>query len=638
MNKDIKTQIILGVALFLTIMYFMQTYFPPQKPAQDAASSAAQNSQPASTPLQTQLTGESIAEDTSTTDLTAEAINNIEIKTKEYTAKFSSRGAAMQSYTLNNYYNLPPEKKERIPLPIAGVIQDKNYSLAMGNLRVGANIYKLSQKDWKLIMTPEGVNINGVKSKGSKLIFQTMAGNLKLSRIYDFDSKDSKDNFGFDHYLVIENTSKNDFVADYTLAGPAGIIPDDTDQRFGVLNGVSAYYSDDSLTKEETALSELNSESSFTHNDANTAWMGLYNRFFGSLLMSNQPNINLTVSYNRLNPTQGFYTNFPEKAKSWLNHTFKAHTANASVWLTTNIFEIGAEKTIEHSYRYYGGPMDDKIATAFSDELSNLVTYSWSWLASISDVLLFIMEKIVGVVGNYGLAIVLLTVFVKLCLLPLTRKSMRSQHKMQQVQPLIKEAKEKYKNDPKKQQQETMRIFKENGVSPVGGCLPMLIQLPIFFALYGTFSRSFLIRQQPFIPGWINDLSQPDHLFKLPFTIPFVDWSYFNLLPVIYLIMQLIHMHMMPKSADPTAQQQQKMMKYMPIIFVFIFYSMPSGLVLYFVTQSFLTVIEHIWIKRSTDHETIAGVSVPQKTKDGKEIVAAGTGISHKKTKKKSKK
>ena len=634
MNKDVKTQVLLGVAVFLTLMFIMNRFMPPEQPPKKQAAAPIDSEVPtpeSPLPANTQLTDSGVADTTVEGTMNAVAIDDIKVVTKEYTAVFTTKGASMKDYSLNNYYNLPPENKGRINLPIAGAIRDKTYSLSMGILRIGKNIYRLTGKDWKLVLTPEGTEIAGVKSQGSKLIFQTMAGNLKLSRVYDFAGKNSKDTFGFNHYLVVTNTTNSAIVADYSLGGPAGIVPDDIDQRFGNLNGVSAYLdSNDSIVKEETALSKLSDEQSFSHNDAKTAWMGLHNRFFASLLMSNQPEVNLSVVYESLVPSQGFFSLYPNKAQEWLEATFSAHKYNAAVWLKTNIFEIPASGTIEHSYRYYGGPMDDRIASAFSPELDSLVSYSWSWLASISNLLILIMEKIVSVVGNYGIAIILLTIFVKLILLPLTRKSMRSQHKMQQVQPLIKELKEKYKNDPKKQQAETMRVFKENGVSPVGGCLPMLIQLPIFFALYGAFSRSFLIRQQDFIPGWINDLSQPDHLFRLPFDIPLVDWHFFNLLPIIYLLMQLLHMHMMPKSTDPQQQQQQKMMKYMPIIFVFIFYSMPSGLVLYFVTQSLLTVVEHYFIKRNTDHETIAGVSTGVKP-DGS--IAAGTGIQGKKKK-----
>ncbi len=631
MKKDIKTQILLGVAIFLTMMYIMNKYFPQEQEKEQpaAAQTAGIPSPRAINPHSTQLTEADIVADNNEGELKGSKIDNIKVVTKEFTATFSSTGAALQTYSLNNYFNLPPENKGRIPQPIIGVIQNDTYSLAMGILHVGENSYRLNGKDWKLVLTPEGTAIDGVKSSGSKLIFQTKAGNLKLSRVYDFAGKDSKDQFGFDHYLVVENESASSVIADYTISGPAGIIPDDIDQRFGILNGVSGYLdSGNKIVKEETALKKLDDEHSFTHNDARTAWMGLHNRFFASLLMSNQPDLSLAVTFEKITPAVGFFDSYPPAAKNWLESTFNAHKSNADVWLSTNIFEVPAQSAVEHSYRYYGGPLEDRIANNFSPELDTLVSYSWSWIGPISNILIIIMEKIVSVVGNYGVAIILLTVFVKLCMFPLSRKSMRSQHKMQLVQPLLKEIKEKYKNDPKKQQEETMRIFKENGVSPVGGCLPMLIQLPIFFALYGAFSRSFLIRQQDFIPGWINDLSQPDHLFKLPFEIPFFDWSYFNLLPIIYLAMQLLHMHMMPKSSDPQQKQQQKMMKYMPIVFVFIFYSMPSGLVLYFVTQSLLTVIEHFFIKRNTDHEIEVATATQS---DPTAPVAAGTGIQHKK-------
>jgi YidC/Oxa1 family membrane protein insertase len=202
----------------------------------------------------------------------------------------------------------------------------------------------------------------------------------------------------------------------------------------------------------------------------------------------------------------------------------------------------------------------------------------------------------------------------------LTRRALASGHQMQKLQPKIKELREKYKDDQTKLHQETMRLWREHGVSPWGSCLPMLIQIPVFFALYGTFARDFAIRQALFIPGWIEDLSQPDALFDLPFVVPLLGWTNFNLLPILYVAMQLFHQSMTPKSEDPNVAQQQQMMKIMPILFMFIFYPMPSGLVLYFTVSACYTAVEHWFIRRRLDAGETQAAGAP---------AAAGQGIGN---------
>ena len=187
---------------------------------------------------------------------------------------------------------------------------------------------------------------------------------------------------------------------------------------------------------------------------------------------------------------------------------------------------------------------------------------------------------------SYGLAIILLTFLIRILFWPLNHKSMLSTRHMQEVQPLITAMKEKFKDNPQRQQQEMMAIYKEHKINPMGGCLPMLIQIPVFFALFVVLRGAIELRFSSFL--WISDLSTPEILFKgiLPFPV--------NILPIFMGVTMWIQQKMTPTS-DP---QQQKMMMMMPVLFTFMFYSFPSGLSLYWSTNQVMMIVQLAWMKK----------------------------------------
>ncbi len=619
-------------------MFIQRQFFTPdeQKPAAaPSPETGAPMASTAGTANVQPIAGTPASGSTASDNTPVKKYDSIKIKTESYAAEFSTRGAALKSYTLNDFYNLPKDSKskERIPLPVIAQIDNGALSLALLTLNINGKIEYLGLTDWKLVQIPEAAEaIDGVTRGGKELKFQTAIGNLKIERVYQFDK-----DYGFKTRLDFINTSATPVPVSYNIAGPAGIIPDDLDNsRFGMLTGISGSLKDNGeIDITTTGLSKLEKESTFTHDTPNPVWAGLHNRFFTSILVASRPEFSEKVTYSKLAAEPGFAENFGE-GSPWVASVLHAHKDQARVSIAGKVFVIPASSKISHDYEFYTGPFADKYTEAFNPMLKNIVPYSFSWLGPISRLLLKILSYIVSIVQNYGIAIIILTFVVKLCLHPLTRKTITSQKKMQKIQPLLKQVKEKYKDDKQKQQMETMKLFQENGVSPVGGCLPMLIQLPIFFALYGAFSRSFSMRQEAFIPGWIDDLSSPDSLFNLGFSVPYFEWTTFNLLPIIYVLLQFIQMTQMPKSDDPQMQSQQKMMRMMPLVMAFIFYNMPSGLVLYFVTNVILTIIEHKMLKRDDSlvggDEATAAAAAPS-------AVPAGTGITSqgKKNKKKKK-
>ncbi|MBI2471221.1 MAG: membrane protein insertase YidC [Planctomycetes bacterium] len=274
----------------------------------------------------------------------------------------------------------------------------------------------------------------------------------------------------------------------------------------------------------------------------------------------------------------------------------KADSGDFMVSLQTNKFRIPPHQSVTHSYLYFMGPKKEVVLEQY-DTLDALLSYGW--LTLISKVLLAFLNAVHRIIPNYGISIIILTIIIKAILFPLTRKSQVSMFRMQQLQPMINQLKEKYKHDKQRMGKEQMLLFKKYGANPMSGCLPMLLQLPVFFALFRTLQLSFEMRQAPFLL-WVNDLSRPDTLLHFAFNIPFIG-NTLNILPLIMTAASFAQMKLTPKApaADPQAQAQQKMMSFMPIIFAFILYHMPSGLTVYWTTSTIFSIIEGLVIRRS---------------------------------------
>lgn len=228
------------------------------------------------------------------------------------------------------------------------------------------------------------------------------------------------------------------------------------------------------------------------------------------------------------------------------------------------------------------------------------------WFSFISEpfgkFLFFLMEIFYKITSSWGISIILLTIALRLMLYPLNAWSIRANKNMQAMAPKIKEIQEKYKKDPKRLQMETMKIYREKGGSPFVGCLPMLIQLPFLFGMFNLLKSTFELRGASFIPGWINNLAAPDVLFSWSYPIPMIGTE-FHLLPLLVgLLMYWSQKMTMAASSNAPAKgsdqaKQQKMMSFLPIIMVIFFYNLPSGLNIYFISSTFLGMIQQKWTK-----------------------------------------
>ena len=293
--------------------------------------------------------------------------------------------------------------------------------------------------------------------------------------------------------------------------------------------------------------------------------------------------------------------------------------ADIGVEITSKPIAIGPNRPEVHTYRVFAGPKTTDALTPFG--AVELASYRKSgrfgipYAPEVAAIISPLLDRIYGLTtwvarafggskGNYGVAIILLTLLVRMLMFPLGRKQAMAAKKMQDLQPLLKEIQEKYKNDREKQGRETMALYKKHGVNPLGGCLPALIQLPIFVGLWQALNTSVNLRQATFL--YIQDLAAPDMLFKFPYDIE-VPWlgRYFNLLPFLVVTLMLVQTKLFsPPATTPEAETQQKMMKYMMIFMAFMFYKVPSGLGIYFITSSLWQIGERLLLPKVT-HATI---------------------------------
>jgi YidC/Oxa1 family membrane protein insertase len=253
------------------------------------------------------------------------------------------------------------------------------------------------------------------------------------------------------------------------------------------------------------------------------------------------------------------------------------------------------------SFRVYAGPMEYNRLRALEIGLENDVYQRFKFMAPLNHLVFALMTWTYGLTPNYGIVIILVSVLIKLVFYPLTRASLRSMNAMKKVQPELEALKKKYKGDPKKMNQMQMELFKKHKVNPMGGCLPILVQMPIFFALYNVLVESVQLRRAPFV-SWIDDLSAPDTLFHVG-TFPV------HVLPLIMAATQLAQPTM-----GPSTDSRQQMMKYMmPIFLLVIFYGLPSGLVLYWTVNNVLTALQQYWMNRSEKAAEAAVTAAPEK-------------------------
>ncbi|MFH1406427.1 MAG: membrane protein insertase YidC [Candidatus Omnitrophota bacterium] len=523
MEKRTIIAVALCVLVIIIYPYFAAKFYPPKPQAPQLASEQNEILQPQAPSAQSPQLHASVP--------AVEKIKEEEIvfQTHNYRAVLSNRGAAIKSVELLRYKGEQgrPYKLFQAPSGNIGALAmwapDKDSQAALGE-------YSVSR-------TPQG------------LVFtQTLNDGIVLSKEYNFPN----DKHTIELRIRIENQNTQPTVFGYKLIGGSCISVDPKiDTRFMEIDTlVNGKVQKDYPAKiKEKGLVKFGA----------IAFIALKNKYFCEILKPTLPAGE--VFANLLNTNK----------------------------LVTGIeiapIIIQARQNVAQEYIFYVGPNDyNELKSCNAGFEQTLYTGLFS---GISRGLMFILRFLHGVVHNWGVAIILLTTLVSLCMFPLTLKSMRSMKEMQSLAPQIEELRAQYKDNAQKLNKEIMELYKKHKVNPFGGCLPMLLQMPIYIALYQGLMRAIELRDAKFL--WIKDLSSEDALFN-------VSGFNVNLLPILAAIV----MFMQQKLTSPARamDQQQKMMAYMfPLMFGFLFYKFAAGFVLYFLTSTVLMVAYQYLIK-----------------------------------------
>ena len=284
-----------------------------------------------------------------------------------------------------------------------------------------------------------------------------------------------------------------------------------------------------------------------------------------------------------------------EKEKSKYAGVLQPSTGIITTTHVSAPFDVTPSSPATKEYSLLLGPRDVNILKQFGHKLETAIDYGF--FTVIAEPLHFLLNFFNKFINNFGFSIILLTILIKIIFWPLTQKSQKSMKQMQKLQPLMAKIREKYKDNREMMNKETMGLYRTYKVNPMSGCLPMLIQIPVFFALYRVLGSSIELRHAPFLL-WINDLSTPDRLFTLPSWIPWIDPPGIPVLTLLMGASMFLQQKLQPMVGDPS---QAKIMMFMPIIFTVMFINFPSGLVLYWLTQNILSIGQQYLINRKPD-------------------------------------
>ena len=344
--------------------------------------------------------------------------------------------------------------------------------------------------------------------------------------------------------------------------------------------------------------------------DVPVAWIGSSNKYFASLLFADDAKPFASAFGERV-------WNFPAGSTSEKD-LYAVPSMTGDFGAVT--FAPGAEP-VKYLLKTYCGPKEMARIRALGSSVMGVMHISYySWFEFIARPMVMLLNWLKGLCGSYGIAIILLTLIVRILFWPVTQKANSSMRRMQKLQPKIKELQEKYKEAPmdtpddtarKKAElnQKMMELYRVEKVNPVGGCLPILLQIPVFIALYSALDSAVELRNVPFL--WCTDLSRPDLVGPtLPFSLPFIGQVGFHPLVIAMTVLMIVQQKMTPSAADST---QQKMMMLMPVIMLFMFYNLPSGLTLYWTVSQIFSILQMKYGQFAAKRDEARQASKPQK-------------------------
>ncbi len=568
MNKKDLIPVILLALLIPAWMFIDRTFIAPQYPAETEQVQSAPNAEPTTEPVAVQVATEAVPAVATIPEVPAEE-TLAALKNEKVELELTSVGGGIKSATMLDY----PELNEADSAPVVLDFSDSAALAYDGLAGIGAT------EGLNIEKAADGKSVTFSKALDTGIVFQRTItlGDGYLLTIHDRFVNPTAGTLNLPAARILTGRMENP--ADMKAMKGVSILGVDSHTPAGEINywgkKLHKLYGKDKPRSIDTIPADMNG--------ATVDWVSAKNKFFTQILRPNEPVATMAILSTREAEGKGVV---PQ---------------NVSAALAFQPASIGAGQTFALDYTYFIGPKKYSILKDAGNNFEGVMEFEtvgfWSFMNWLMEparrFLLWTMngfDKFIP--GGYGVAIILLTLLIRILFWPLTHKSTESMKRMQEIQPEIKAIQDKYKGkkdqaSAQKMQAETMALYKEKKVNPMGGCLPMFVQIPVFIALFTVLRNAIELRFADFL--WIADLSTPENLFAGK--IPFVDSL--NILPLLMSASMIWQQKMTgaAPAATPEQQQQQKMMMFMmPIMMLFFFYSMPSGLVLYWTTSNLLMI------------------------------------------------
>lgn len=552
-----QARLLIAIVLSALIFLLWQLFFVDKEATQQSAKKIDQpplkeeqvkEAQPY--PQQQAETGTTKTPDTGEEAPTPTRIpRKIVVDTPFYKVEISEKGAGFTSFILKKYrQSVAKDSPLQELLPLEKPVE----TVLLGSS--GKSLPGLEDAVFTANLSDDTINI-GDNTREIGFSWRS-AGGVVVEKTYKFSPESYL--IGLD--VTIKNGSDSG-IQDKFFISLNGQTPTDK-SRYG-FEGPSALIND---KLEEVKIKDIAEKNTYT---GNVKWVALQDRYFiMSVIPEQLKEADMRLFLKENNMIEAQYLNPDGEIRSGTQQTYQ--------------------------YSLFFGPKSMQVLKSAGHDLGKALNFGF--FDFLAKPCVWLMNKLYSVIPNYGIAIIILTVLIKIVLWPLGSKSYKSMSEMKKIQPLMKDIREKYKNDKKKMNEEVMNLYRTYKINPLGGCLPMVVQLPVFFALYRMLYQAIELRHAPFFL-WINDLSAPDRLGRLPVDhIPMMQPPYG--IPVLTLIMgatMILQQKMSPPMGDPT---QAKMMMFMPLIFTVIFINFSSGLVLYWLVNNILSISQQYYIQK----------------------------------------
>jgi len=490
--------------------------------------------------------------------------------------EINSLGGKIEKYFLKKYKNWYYDKLPSSSKDYETDVQLINYSLG------GSFDISFISSEEKAISTSDLYFESDAKNN-----FYNLKENDSLVIVYNFDAGNNsyikkifkffgnRYDTGFELELGRMNKLISRNVYDLVWNGGLYFVEENSADEANYSNA-SIYYGEDQVIFDAP---HSNDEVLREEKNGKVDWITVRNKYFAGIIVPNDPST-----------TEGVYVKGYSKQ-------FQKGGIREYYDIRLNV-GIKDQEIIKHGYMVYLGPVNYDILAAYNKNLDKIVDFGSFFglkfvVRPIAEYLLLpLFNFLHRFISNFGLVIILFSIIMKLVMYPLTKTSMQSMKKMQALQPKIAEIKEKLKGDQAKVQKETMKLYSTYGINPAGGCLPLLLQMPIFIALWGLFQSAIELRQQPFI-WWISDLSKPDVIFNLGFKLPLFGVEQISGLALLMGVTTFVQQKQTVK--DP---QQQMMIYIMPVMLTILFMSFPSGLNLYYFLFNVFSIAQQSYINK----------------------------------------